>query len=97
MSEKEQYQQKLQAQLDEWKAEIDKLKAKASDASADAKLEMDKQIETLEEKVKEGKAKLSELSEASDDSWEKLKGNISSTWDSIKSAFSDAASKFKKK
>jgi len=32
MSEKELYQQKLQAQLDEWKAEIDKLKAKAAGA-----------------------------------------------------------------
>jgi hypothetical protein len=39
MNEKELYQQKKQAQLDEWKAEVDKLKAKASGASADAQMD----------------------------------------------------------
>ena len=34
MSMKEAYEQKLQAQLDEWSAEIDKLKAKADGAEA---------------------------------------------------------------
>lgn len=38
MSEKEIYQQKTQAQLDEWKAEVDKLKAKAFGSSADAQM-----------------------------------------------------------
>jgi hypothetical protein len=33
------YQQKKQSQLDEWQAEVDKLKAKALGASADAQLE----------------------------------------------------------
>ena len=61
MSDKELYQQKMQAKLDEWKAEVDKLKAKASGASADAQLEMNKQIKALESKIEEGKAKLSEL------------------------------------
>jgi hypothetical protein len=36
MSMKEAYEQKLQAQLDEWGAEIDKLKAKSDNAEADA-------------------------------------------------------------
>ena len=38
---------KLQAQLDEWSAEIDKLKAKADKAEADAQLEYYKEIEEL--------------------------------------------------
>jgi len=54
MNEKELYQQKTQAQLDEWKAELDKLKAKASSASADTQLELNKQIKALEGKL-EGK------------------------------------------
>ncbi len=36
MGEKELYQQKMKAQLDLWKAEIDKLKAKAAGVNADA-------------------------------------------------------------
>ena len=48
MSDKEVYLQKMRAQLDEWKADVDKLKAKASMASADARLERNRQIEVLE-------------------------------------------------
>jgi chromosome segregation ATPase len=95
MSEKELYQQKAQAQLDEWKAELEKLKAKASGASADAQLEMKEQIQALEGKFEEGKAKLAEIAEASDDAWESIKEGIESAWSSLKSAFSDAGSKFK--
>ena len=96
MNEKELYQQKKQAQLDEWKAEVDKLKAKASGASADAQLELNKQIETLEGKLEEGKTKLAEIAGASEDAWESIKEGVESAWDSMKSAFSDAAAKFKK-
>lgn len=85
MNEKELYQQKTQAQLDEWKAELDKLKAKASGASADTQLELNKQIKALEGKLEEGNNKLAEIVDASEDAW-----------DSMKSAFSEAAAKFKK-
>ena len=36
MDEKSAYRQKLEARLDQWRAEIDKLQAKAAEASADA-------------------------------------------------------------
>ena len=95
MNDKELYQQKKQAQLDEWKAEVAKLKAKASGASADAQLEMNKQIKALESQIEENKAKLSELSKAGADAWESLKEGVESAWNSLKSAVSDAATKFK--
>jgi biopolymer transport protein ExbB/TolQ len=85
MNQKELYQQKKQAQLDEWKAEVDKLKAKASGGSADAQLALKKQIKALEGNIEEGKTKLAEIADASEDAWE-----------SIKSSFSDATDKFKK-
>jgi len=96
MNEKELYQQKKQAQLDEWKAEVDKLKAKASGASADAQLELNKQTEALESKIEGGKVKLAEIADASEDTWESIKDGVENAWDSIKSAFSDTAAKFKK-
>ena len=96
MNDKELYQQKKQAQLDEWKAEVDKLKAKASGASADAQLELNKQIKALEGKLEEGKTNLAAIANASEDAWESIKEGMESAWDSIKSAFSDAAAKFKK-
>lgn len=95
MSNKKLYQQKLQAQLDEWEADLNKLKAKASGASADAKLEMNQHIENMQAKIDEGKAKLSELAETSDDAWESIKEGVESTWESLKSGFHDAVSKIK--
>ena len=95
MSDKEIYLQKMRAQLDEWKADVDKLKAKASKASADARLERNKQIEVLENKIDDGKRKLSELSRAGEDAWESLKEGVETAWGSLKSAVSDAAAKFK--
>jgi hypothetical protein len=95
MSDKELYLQKMRAHLDEWKADVDILKAKASRTSADAQLKMNKQIEMLESKIEEGKTKLSELSSASEDAWESLKEGVESAWDSLRSAVSDAAAKFK--
>jgi len=95
MSDKEQYQQKLQAQLDLWKAEIDTLKAKAAAATADAKIELHKQVELLEVKLEEGKAKLAEFADSGHDAWESLKDSAESLWISIKTAFSEAKDKFK--
>jgi hypothetical protein len=97
MGDKELYQQKMKAQLDQWKAEIDLLKAKASVASADAQLEMNKQVKSLESKIGEGKAKLSALAEASDEAWHSMKEGVESAWTSLRSAVSDAAEKFKDK
>ena len=95
MINKELYQRKMQAQLDEWKADVDKLKAKASRASADTQLKMNEQIKVLDNKIAEGKAKLSELSQAGEDAWESIREGVESAWDSLKSAVSDAAKKFK--
>ena len=67
MNEKKLYQQKKQAQLDEWDVEVDKLKAKASGVSADAQLDLNKQIEVLKGKIEKGKTKLAEIEDASED------------------------------
>lgn len=95
MNEKQLYQQKRQAQLDEWQAEIDKFKAKASGASAVAQLKLNEQIKALEGKLAEGKAKLAEIADASDDAWESIKGGAESAWSSLKTSFTEAASKLK--
>ena len=94
MSMKEAYEKKLQAQLDEWNTEIDKLKAKADKTEADAQLEYHKQIEELRSMQEAAKSKLAELKEASDDSWEDLKADIDNAWDSLGNALKSATSRF---
>ena len=95
MSMKEAYEQKLQAQLDEWAAEIDKLKAKADSAEADAQLGYYKQIEELRSIQKSATNKLAELKDAGDDAWEDLRAGIDSARDSLGNALKSAASRFK--
>ena len=95
MSMKEIYQKKLQAQLDEWSAEIDKLKAKADRAEADAQLEYYKEIEELRSMQEAASSKLVELKDASDDAWEDLKAGMDSSWNMVGNALKSAASRFK--
>jgi chromosome segregation ATPase len=97
MSIKEAYEKKLQGQLDEWGAEIDKLKAKADSAKADAQLEYYKQIEDLRSMKDAASKKLDELKEAGDDAWEDLKAGIDSAWDSLSSSVKSAVSRFSDK
>ncbi|MFO8163785.1 MAG: hypothetical protein R6T98_04555 [Desulfatiglandales bacterium] len=95
MSMKDAYEQKLQAQLDEWGAEIDKLKAKADNAEADTQLKYYKQIEELQSMKETATNKLAELKDAGDDAWEDLKAGIDSAWDSLGNALKSSASRFK--
>jgi chromosome segregation ATPase len=96
MNDKELYQQKRQAQLDEWRAEVAKFKAKASGASADAQLELNRQIETLEGRIEECKSRLGQIGNAGEDAWDSIKDGVESAWDSMKSALGEAVRKFDK-
>lgn len=95
MTDRDLYRQKKQAQLDEWRAEVDKLKAKASGARADAKLRMNEHLRTLERKLDEGRMKMSVLAEASDDAWESIKDGMEDAWESMRAAVKEARAKFR--
>lgn len=89
------YEEKLDAQLNEWKAQLSQLKVKAENAQADAKIHYYKTIDTLEEKRNAAKMKLHELKTAGDEAWEGLKTGAEKTWAEVKTTFHDAVSKFK--
>lgn len=95
MSMKEAYEQKLQAQLDKWSADIDKLKAKADSAEADLQLEYYKKIEELRSMQETAVDKLFELKDASDDAWQDIKAGVENAWDSLGNALNSFASRFK--
>lgn len=95
MRMKEAYEKKLQAQLDEWGAEIDKLKAKADAAEADAKLEYYKEIEELQSMQEAASKKLDELKASGGDAWEDLKAGIDNAWDSLSKSVKSAVSRFR--
>ena len=89
------YEDKFDAQLKEWNAEIALLNAKADKAKAEAKIEYYKTIETLQGKQDTARTKLQELKTAGDDAWEDLKTGAENVWTEVKTTFQSAASRFK--
>jgi multidrug resistance efflux pump len=89
------FEEKLDAQLEEWNAQIALLKAKADKAKAEAKIEYYKTIEALQHKQDETRTKLHELKTAGDEAWEDLKTGAEKAWAEVKTAFHLATSKFK--
>jgi hypothetical protein len=89
------YEEKLEAQLNEWNAQIALLKAKADKAKAEAKIEYYKTIEALQHKQNEAGTKLRELKTAGDEAWEDLKTGTEKVWTEVKTAFHKASLRFK--
>lgn len=94
MDDKSAYRQKLEARLDQWRADIDKLQSKAREASADARLEYDKQIDTLRKQQDQAREKLGNLDEAGDDAWKDLKSGFEKAWDDLGTAVKNARERF---
>ena len=95
MSVKEEYQKKLQEQLDEWGVEIDKLKTLADKAKAGLKTEYQKEVLDLRAKRDAAQVKLDELKKESGDAWEDLKDGCEGAWDALSKGIQSAASRFK--
>jgi uncharacterized protein YbjQ (UPF0145 family) len=94
MGLKEAYQEKIEAQLKEWSAKLHEMKAKADKATADAKIEMYKQIDHLRAQKDAAQQKLNDIKGASAESWEALKTGsekaleeMKKTWESVKAKF----------
>ena len=94
MSEKEAYEKKLQAKLDAWSAEIDKLKAKGDEVEADLQVEYNRQLQDMRAMRDAAEQKLRELRASSDDAWEDFKVGIDRAWDEIANALRTARSRF---
>ncbi|MGB8719464.1 MAG: hypothetical protein WCD46_09140 [Desulfobacterales bacterium] len=95
MNTKEAYKQKMEAELELAQAKLAEFKAQAKSSAADTQIEHAKQVDELEEKVGDTKAKLHELAEASDDVWEQFKDGVESAWGSLSAAIRNTAAKFK--
>ena len=90
------YVQKLKAKLDEWNADIDKLQAKAGQATADAKEKYSHQIDELKAKQMEAQAKMKELGKAGDEAWQDVKAGADLAWKALGEAVQSAKSRFNK-
>lgn len=94
MTDREAYKMKLEAELEKVEANLLRMKASAKSSAAGAQIEYNKRIAQLEEKLAAAKARLSEIGDATDESWESMKAGLESAWssiaDSVKEAFGDS-------
>ncbi|MEX0694561.1 MAG: coiled coil domain-containing protein [Rhodospirillales bacterium] len=94
MSKKQAYEQKFQAQFDEWSAEIDKLKARAERADADAQITYHEEVDKLRARQDEMNQKLKELKDTGDDAWGDIVAGVESAQSALGNALRSARSRF---
>ncbi len=95
--QKENYRHKFESQLDEWRADIDRLREKARYATAETKLKYQESIDKLELRMDEGKSKLKDLRESGGEAWEVVKDGADSIWDTMKATFAEVKEKLRDK
>lgn len=81
------YESKLDAQLAQWDADLDVLKAKARRAEVDARVNYDKAIDALQRKHAEAGVHLVKLKAATDETWESVKAGTEKCWHELKAMF----------
>jgi len=88
MADDESYAKKMEAQLNELRAEIADLKQKLETA-------IDKEKEALRPRLKAAREKLDEVAKTSAEAWGDLKPGLERAWAEVQKSFNEAASRFK--
>ena len=91
---KEEFQKKLEAQLNELDAKIVKLREKGRDLKDRAKADWDQKMASLEMKRKAAGAKLDEVGHSSAEAWKDVQKGAQSAWEDLDKAFRDASKEF---
>ena len=95
MGKREDYIDKLAAQLKVWGAEIDLLKAKAAKETVEVRIAIHKEVEILNKKMQDVQKKIKEIQEKTGDAWESLTEGTSKAWNDLREAVHQAGEKFK--
>jgi|AntRauTorcE11897_2_1112592.scaffolds.fasta_scaffold203585_1 septal ring factor EnvC (AmiA/AmiB activator) len=92
--EREEYIDEMAAKLKDWNAEVEKLEAKAREASAEAKKEINKEVEIFRAKKQKAEHKLDNLKKAGEDSWKELQAETKNAFEDIKGTLDNAVRRF---
>ncbi len=95
LENKEAYLEKLQAKLEEWTAEIDRLKAKAAGANIDLRNEIDTRVGDLESRRQKVEDRMQQLREFSEKSQKDIMDRLQRAWQDLSYAVQAAKEKFK--
>jgi hypothetical protein len=94
---RDEYVQKLKAQIDNWNAEAAHWEEKARKAQAGAKAEYERQLEQFRTRSREAMDELRRLQGASTDAWSEMMRGADAAVKSMQEAFDRARKSFDKK
>lgn len=89
MGLKEAYLDRVEAQIKEWDADFEKMKAKAQIASAEARIEYYNKLEGLKARSEQFKTEFKSFKECSSEAFDELKLGLDKAYDEMSSTFSD--------
>lgn len=92
IQQKDAFQRKVQAELDEMQARIAQLRGQVGHASAEAKADIQKSIGELEKKKDLAEKKAQEIHSATASSWEQVKAKTSAAMDDLRESLNRAKS-----
>ena len=97
MQKRDEYVEKMKAQLDQWNGEIAKWEAKAGEAQAEARAEFDKRLEAVRQQREQALAQLRQMQGAAGDAWLDMMKGTDEAWARMREAFEKASSHFRPK
>ena len=95
MDQKQAYIRKYEAKLEEWQAEIDKLRAQAKAASADSEIDQEAQIDELRQRRDEMQAQMEKLKSSQSEAWDDVKTGARKAWTEMSEAVGKARGRFR--
>jgi hypothetical protein len=96
MATRDEYVEKMKAQLDIWNAELSKWEAKAKSAQADMKPQIDRQVELVKQHRENAMYQMKLFQGAAGEAWVEIAKGADEAWASMREAFEKASSHFKK-
>jgi hypothetical protein len=95
MGNRDEYVEKLKAQLDLWNAEIGRWEAKARDAQAEGRSEFDRGLKALREQREQAMYQMTLLQSAAGEAWKDLVQGTDEAWARMREAYDKASSHFR--
>lgn len=90
MEAREIYKQKYEAQMHEWAAKLDVMKAKSEKMTAQAKLDLLPHIDAASTKLDAAKARLEEITAATEDKWNEVVDRVELGWKDVQASVEGA-------
>jgi hypothetical protein len=95
MQNRDEYVEKLKAQLDVWNAEIGRWEVKVREAQAESRVEFDRGLQALRERREEAIYQMSLLQSAAGEAWKDVAQGTDEAWARMREAYDKASSHFR--